>query len=61
VLSEGLFNLNNSSLAYIDLQSQIAYSDLFLAANKRGLGDTANDMGLYGTKLYVVVNVSRSN
>ena len=30
----------------------------FRALNHRGLGDTANDMDIYGSKLYVVVNVS---
>ena len=58
VLSEGLINLNNSSLAMFDFSVGAKSSDYFLTANKRGLGDTANDMGLYGSKLYVVVNVS---
>jgi hypothetical protein len=58
VLSEGLFNSNNSTLAYYDFDTQTLTSDQFLVANKRGLGDTANDMKLYGSKLYIVVNVS---
>ena len=58
ILSEGLFNLNNSTLASYDLNSKTLVTDFFLAANKRGLGDTANDMGIYGSKMYVVVNVS---
>jgi len=58
VLSEGLFNMNNSSLASYDLKSGEVVKDFFLAKNKRGLGDTANDMALYGSKLFVVVNVS---
>jgi YVTN family beta-propeller protein len=58
VLSEGLMSLNNSSLAMYDFSIGAKSSDYFLATNKRGLGDTANDMGLYGSKLYVVVNVS---
>lgn len=58
VLSEGLFNLNNSTLAYYDFDSVKLSSDLFVAVNKRGLGDTANDMAAYGSKLYIVVNVS---
>jgi len=58
ILSEGLFNMNNSTLAAFDLRSTAYDPDFFLAANKRGLGDTANDMGLYGSKIYVVVNVS---
>jgi YVTN family beta-propeller protein len=58
ILSEGLFNMNNSSLALYNLQSGKLEKDIFLAKNKRGLGDTANDMAVYGSKLYVVVNVS---
>ncbi|MDO9153309.1 MAG: YncE family protein [Paludibacter sp.] len=58
VLSEGLFNMNNSTLAMYNFRTKETVSDYFLAVNKRGLGDTANDMALYGSKLYVVVNVS---
>ena len=58
ILSEGLFNSNNSTLATYDLTTKVLVTDYFLAANKRGLGDTGNDMGIYGSKLYVVMNVS---
>lgn len=58
VLSEGLFNLNNSTLALYNLSSGEITPDYFLSVNKRGLGDTGNDMGLYGSKLYIVVTVS---
>jgi len=58
ILSEGLFNSNNSTLACYNLNTRKLISDFFLAANKRGLGDTANDLRLYGLKLYVVVNQS---
>lgn len=58
ILSEGLFNLNNSSLALYDLEKQKQTTDVFSSVNKRSLGDTANDMALYGSKLYIVVNVS---
>lgn len=58
VLSEGLFNNNNSALAKYNLETGAMSGDFFAAVNNRGLGDTANDMGLYGSKLYVVVNVS---
>ena len=58
ILSEGLFNWNNSTLASYDLTTNTLVSDFFLTANKRGLGDTANDMKLYGSKLYVVVDQS---
>ena len=59
VLSEGLFNLNNSTLAYHSFKSGKTNIDYFRSLNRRGLGDTANDMAIYGNKLYIVVNVSR--
>lgn len=58
VLSEGLFNMNNSTLAMYNLLTGETNADYFLSVNHRGLGDTANDMGFYGSKLYIVVNVS---
>lgn len=58
VLSEGLFNLNNSTLARHTFTNNHTVTDYFRTVNHRGLGDTANDMALYGDKLYIVVNVS---
>lgn len=56
ILCEGLFNQNNSTLAYY--QDGKLESDIFFIANNRKLGDTANDMLLYGGKLYIAVSVS---
>lgn len=58
ILSEGLFNLNNSTLALYDFEKQKLTTDFFLKKNKRGLGDTANSMIRYGNKIYIIVNVS---
>src|ERR1035437_3379932 len=58
VLSEGLFNMNNSTLSLINFTNRSLNPDFFLSQNKRGLGDTSNDMKLYGSKLWIVVNVS---
>ena len=58
VLCEGLFNQNNSSLARFSFGNQQMVRDYFKAVNHRGLGDTANDMAIYGSKVYVVVNIS---
>lgn len=62
VLSEGLFNRNNSTLALYDFNEPDPQKRLtphfFRKINKRGLGDTANDMQRYGSKIYIVVNVS---
>ncbi|MFT3752731.1 MAG: YncE family protein [Paludibacter sp.] len=58
VLSEGLFNMNNSTLALLDFDNHTLKPDFFLLQNNRGLGDTGNDMKAYGSKLWIVVNVS---
>lgn len=58
VLAEGLFNANNSSLTYYDFESKALIPDQFKAVNNRGLGDTGNDIKIYGSKMYVIVNVS---
>lgn len=58
ILSEGLFNLNNSSLARYSFKNNKLTKNYFKELNKRGLGDTANDIAIYGSKLYIVVNVS---
>lgn len=58
ILSEGLFNLNNSSLARYSFKNSKLTKNYFKEINKRGLGDTANDIAIYGSKLYIVVNVS---
>ncbi len=67
VLSEGLFNQNNSTLTWHDFKtgrtdswqnSQGRSFDCFEKANGRRLGDTANDMLMYGSRLYIAVSES---
>ena len=58
VLSEGLFNMNNSRLIQLKFDNHTINSDFFLYINNRSLGDTGNDMQVYGSKLWIVVNVS---
>ena len=58
VLAQGLFNANNSTLSFYDYTSRQVTPDIFSTANGRGLGDTGNDVEIYGSKMYVVVNVS---
>lgn len=58
ILSEGLFNMNNSTLALVDLQTGDIDYDYFKSINARGLGDTGNDMKQYGAKIYIPVNIS---
>ena len=58
VLNEGLFNLNNASLSWIDLNTNSVSEDFFQQKTGRKLGDTGNDLQRYGGKIYVLVNVS---
>src|SRR5690348_15038355 len=58
ILNQGLFNDNNSTLSYYDYTSKQVNSDVFTSVNARGLGDTGNDIEIYGSKMYIVVNVS---
>ncbi len=58
ILSEGLIHNNNSTLAMYDFETLSTATDWFGVINQRKLGDTANDMAIYGNKLYVVVSQS---
>lgn len=58
VLNEGLFQHNNSSLSWVDLSTNEVTNDVFLDKNSRPLGDTGNDMIVYGGKIYIAVTGS---
>lgn len=58
ILNQGGFNSNNSTLTYYDYTTKQLTADLFKSANGTGLGDTGNDAEIYGSKMYIVVNVS---
>lgn len=58
VLAEGSMNANNSTLTYYNYENKALTADKFNSENGRGLGDTANDIVVYGSKMYIVVNVS---
>lgn len=58
VLNEGLFNMNNSTLTYYGFNNNTAVTDFFDLQNGRKLGDTGNDIAIYGNKMYIIVNVS---
>lgn len=60
VLCEGLFQQNNSSLSWIDLNDETVDTDFFTSQNGRFLGDTGNDMKMYGSKIYIIVNNSNT-
>ncbi len=50
--------MNNSTLTHVDGAAGIVTTDYFSAQNKRPLGDTGNDIAIYGNKMYIVLNVS---
>src|ERR1700740_1090121 len=58
VLNQGLFNDNNSTLSFYSYSTKAVTADIFSSVNGRGLGDTGNDIEIYGSKMYIVVNVS---
>lgn len=58
VVNEGLFQQNNSTLSWVDFTTDEVNGQIFEQKANRQLGDTGNDIGRYGSKIYVVVNVS---
>lgn len=60
VLCEGLYGMNNARLFSWNVRTGQVEQDAFSKANHRGLGDTGNDLLLYGGKLYVVMSGSNT-
>jgi len=60
ILNEGTWGNNEASLDRIELATGIFEHNVFGAQNGRDLGDIANDIQLYGSKMYIVVNNSNT-
>ncbi|TWP23408.1 YncE family protein [Apibacter muscae] len=62
ILNEGSFGSNNSTLSYFNNDTGELINDYFQKINpsKGGLGDTGNDLKIYGSKMYAVMNASNS-
>lgn len=58
VLCEGLYGMNNTSLFCWDVVSGQTVKDVFREKNRRSMGDTGNDLEIYGNKMYAVMNGS---
>ena len=58
VLNQGNFNANNSTLSFYNYATKVNTSDRFAAVNGNKIGDTGQDAKIYGSKMYIVVNVS---
>jgi len=60
VLTEGMYQQNNSHLTFLDPAQDTIYShDIYEAQNGIKLGDTANDMIEEDGDIYIVVNYSK--
>ena len=55
ILSEGYANKGDSELAWYDLATKTLSKKKFKAINGMPLGDTGNDLKIYGSKMYCVV------
>jgi len=58
VLNEGLFQQNNATISQINLFDSTVFNGVYESINQRKLGDTGNDMQVYGSKIYVVMHSS---
>ena len=56
VLCEGLWGQNNSAISYYDIATNKVEKDMYKKVNKTDLGETANDLKAYGSKMYCVVS-----
>jgi YVTN family beta-propeller protein len=55
VLNSGNFGANNAGLSMYDIKEGTVVKDIFEARNGRRLGNTGQDMILYGSKMYIAV------
>jgi hypothetical protein len=55
ILSEGYFGQNKSDIAYYDMKTKQLSKNYFTQQNGQSLGNGANDMAIYGNRLYCVV------
>ncbi|MES2426552.1 MAG: DUF5074 domain-containing protein [Bacteroidota bacterium] len=58
ILNQGGIGKNNSTLTYYDYSSKTLTADQYVAANTSKLGDTGNDLGIYGSQMFIVLNNS---
>lgn len=58
LLNEGLWNSNNAELSHFNAADGTIENNVFSRSNERRLGDTGQDILLYGSRLYVSVFAS---
>ncbi len=58
ILNGGNWNENNASLSYYDLGTKEITKDIYRTQNGKGLGDGAEQLLIYGSKMYITVSGS---
>src|SRR5476651_1246364 len=58
ILNQGNYGSGNGTLTYYDYTTKTLTADIFSKVNGRTLGDTPNDIKIYGSKMYITVDVS---
>lgn len=58
ILNQGSYAGNNASVTMYNISDSTTTADYFFSQNDRSLGDVGNDMMIYGTKAYIITNVS---
>lgn len=58
ILNRGNFNANNATISYYDLAAGKLTSNYYQSVNGKGLGSDAEQMFMYGSKIYVSVTSS---
>lgn len=61
LLNEGNMGMNRASIDFFNFETAKYHRDIFSARNPevvKELGDVGNDIQIYGSKLYAVINVS---
>lgn len=60
IMNSGKSGSNNATLDYYDPDAKELNTKVFSAVNGRGLGDIANDILVYGSKMYIAVDKSNT-
>lgn len=61
VLTEGAFGQNNGDISFYDVASKTTTLEKFKEVNGRALGESPNDLQIYGSKMYVAVSGNGNN
>ncbi|MBQ9639782.1 MAG: PQQ-like beta-propeller repeat protein [Bacteroidales bacterium] len=60
VLNEGAWGRNDASLSRLNSKNGTIVNNYFASVNSRGLGDVAQDIMIYGSKMYISVSFSNT-